>query len=87
MKKIVGFVFACLGIVLGFAAVTSAHAQANSHSFVSGNGSGTACTFSAPCANLDLAVTATASGGLVTCVDQGANSEGFSEGSIVSPRV
>ncbi len=76
MKRI-GFVFACLGIVLGFAAATPAHAL-NFHTFVSGNGSGTACTFSAPCALLSDAVSATIAGGLVTCVDQGANSEGTS---------
>jgi Right handed beta helix region len=78
MKKVVGFVFACLGIILGFAAATPAHAQIL-HSFVSGNGGGTACTFSAPCAALNNAVAATSSGGLVTCVDQGANSFGNSE--------
>ena len=77
MKKVVGFVFTCLGIVLAFAAATPVHAQ-NYHSFVSGNGTGTACTFSAPCALLDTAVSATISGGLVSCVDQGANSEGSS---------
>jgi hypothetical protein len=71
--KSIGFVFACLGVILGFAVATPAHAQ-NDHSFVSGNGSGTACTFSAPCSSLEVAVAATNSGGLVTCIDQGANS-------------
>ena len=84
--KSIGIVFACLGVILGFAVATLAHAE-NSLSFVSGNGSGSACTFSAPCFDFNSAISATASGGLVTCVDQGANSEGFSEGSIVSPRV
>jgi hypothetical protein len=79
--KSIGFVFACLGIVLGFAVATPAHAL-NLHSFVSGNGGGTACTFSAPCAYINDAVGATISGGLVTCVDQGANSGGNSEGGI-----
>ena len=82
MKKVVRFVFACLGIVLGFAAATPAHAQ-NLHSFVSGTGSGNDCTFSAPCSVLNLAVIATISGGLVTCVDQGANSQGNNEFSII----
>jgi hypothetical protein len=77
MKRI-GFVFACLGVVAGFAMATPAHAQ-NYHSFVSANGSGTACTFSAPCSTFADAVNATNSGGLVSCVDTGANSGGFSE--------
>ncbi len=81
MKKVIGFVFACLGIAFGFAVVTTAHAQ-NSHSFVSGNGTGTACTFSAPCAFFITAVGATNSGGLVTCVDQGASAGGNSETDI-----
>ncbi len=74
----IGIVFACLGIILGFAVATPAHAL-NDHSFVSGTGSGTACTFSAPCAALFDAVVATNSGGLVTCVDQGGNSGGITE--------
>jgi hypothetical protein len=79
--KSIGFVFACLGIVLGFAEATPAHAQIF-HSFVSGNGTGSTCTFSAPCSGFGTAVAATISGGLITCVDQGANSFGNSEGSI-----
>jgi len=74
MKRI-GFVFACLGIVLGLAAVTPVHAT-NFHSFVSANGSGTACTFSAPCNTFTAAIAVTSSDGVITCVDQGANSAG-----------
>jgi hypothetical protein len=40
VKRVVGFVFACLGIVLGLAGATPAHAQTNFHSFVSENGTG-----------------------------------------------
>ncbi len=79
MKKI-SFAFACLGIVLGVAAAAPAAAQTNLHSFVAGNGSGTACTFSAPCALLDEAVTATVSGGIVSCLDSGGNSGGHGIG-------
>ena len=69
------FVFACLGIVLSWAAATPAHAQ-NNHSFISANGSGTACTFQAPCADFDGAFNATVAGGLITCLDPGGNSGG-----------
>lgn len=72
MKKS-SFVFACLGAVLGLAAATPAQAQANQHSFVSGNGTGTACTFSNPCSSFNSAINATFAGGIITCVDQGAN--------------
>ena len=71
--KTVSFAFACAGFVLALA--TPAHAL-NSHSFVSGNGSGTACTFAVPCAAIGFAVAATSSEGIVSCVDQGANSDG-----------
>jgi len=54
---------------------TPAHAL-NLHSFVAAaNGGGTTCSFSFPCADISSAVAATASGSLVTCVDQGANSD------------
>jgi len=72
MKKI-SFAFA-LGFVLALA--TAAQAQTNNHSFVAGNGSGTACTFTNPCATFTAAISATVSGGTITCVDQGANAVG-----------
>jgi hypothetical protein len=78
MRKI----FTCLAIVLGLAA--PAHAQ-NDHSFVSGTGSGTGCTFVLPCNNLRDAITATLTGGIITCVDQGANADNnqfFATGTI-----
>jgi hypothetical protein len=70
VKKVVGFVFACLCIVLAFAAATPAYAQ-NFHSYVSGNGSGTTCTFLAPCSDLQAAVGATSAGGEVSCLAGG----------------
>jgi hypothetical protein len=69
-------VFACLSIVLGLTAATAARAQTNVHSFVSAAGTGTACTFSAPCGTFETALAATISDGLISCVDQGANSAG-----------
>jgi hypothetical protein len=69
-------VLACIAIALGLAAVTPANA--NPHSFVSGNGSGTACTFTSPCTSVAIALLVTDSDGLVTCVDQGANSGNIS---------
>jgi hypothetical protein len=79
--KTVSFAFACAGFVLALA--TPAHAL-NSHSFVSGNGSGTACTFAVPCAAIGFAVAATSSEGIVSCVDQGANSDGTGVDAVFS---
>jgi hypothetical protein len=72
MRRII-HVFACFGIVLGLAAATPTHAQTNHHSFISGTGSGSSCTFTAPCASLSAAIGATVPAGIITCVDQGAN--------------
>src|ERR1700760_3516883 len=74
MRKI-GFVFASLSVVLGLGTATPGHAQ-TFHSFVAGNGSGTTCTLAAPCSNIQAAVTATNAGGIVSCLDQAANSDG-----------
>jgi hypothetical protein len=71
------FVFACLGIVVGLIAATPSHAVTNAHSFVSANGSGTTCTFTAPCLDFQNALTATAPNGIISCMDQGALSSGL----------
>jgi hypothetical protein len=39
-------------------------------SYVSASGSGTACTFSAPCSNIQNAVNVTNTGGIVSCLDE-----------------
>ena len=47
-------------------------AQALNHrSWVSGTGSGTACTRAAPCADFQAAHDATSAGGEINCVDAG----------------
>ena len=84
MRKIT-FVSACLGIGLGLAGATPAHAQ-NQHSFVSGTGGGFACTFTAPCGDINTALASTASEGMITCMDQGANSGSFSVISFIVAR-
>src|SRR6266436_4105811 len=43
----------------------------NLRSWVSGTGSGTACSRTAPCANFQFAHDATATGGEINCVDAG----------------
>jgi hypothetical protein len=58
----------------------------NVHSFVSAGGTGTTCSFSTPCATINGAIQQTASNGLVTCVDQGANSFGNSIVGVVVDR-
>jgi hypothetical protein len=62
------FVFACLGIALGLATATPSHAQ-NYHSYVSGVGTGTACTLAAPCADFTTAIAVTNPRGVISCVD------------------
>ncbi|MBV9704601.1 MAG: hypothetical protein JO163_17880, partial [Methylobacteriaceae bacterium] len=53
-------------------ALPIAPAQAlNNRSWVASNGSGTACTRSAPCADFNTAISATNAGGEINCVDQG----------------
>jgi hypothetical protein len=42
----------------------------NYRSYVSASGSGTACTFSAPCSNIQNAVNVTNTGGIVSCLDE-----------------
>src|SRR5262249_41096632 len=74
--KRISFVFACLCIVLGLAAATTKADADNFHSFVSANGTGTTCTFQAPCSDITTAINATVSGGVVSCSDQGGNSSG-----------
>jgi hypothetical protein len=69
----ISFVFACFGIGLGLAAATPAQAL-NQRSFVSGSGTGTACTITAPCLTFQIAHDATSPFGVVTCLDSGANS-------------
>jgi hypothetical protein len=46
-------------------------AQANLKSFVSSTGTGTACTFAAPCGNFQPAHDATDPGGQIACLDSG----------------
>lgn len=48
----------------------AAAAGTNFRSYVSASGGGTACTFSAPCSNMQNAVNATAGGGIVSCLDE-----------------
>jgi len=84
MKKI-SFAFACLGILLGLAATRPSHAQNNFHSYVSMHGTGVACTADAPCGDLGLAVQATVSQGVVSCVDGDPNSiVGFTIGKTLT---
>ncbi len=70
MRKI-SFAIVCLGVVLGLPAPAQAQ---NIRTYVSGNGNGTACSFSAPCNDFGTAMAATVPGGIVSCVDQGGNS-------------
>jgi hypothetical protein len=44
---------------------------ANNHSWVSSTGTGAACTRTAPCSTIDLAVTATNAGGVISVLDPG----------------
>src|SRR5690349_3598944 len=60
----------------GFATLASVvlaatSAQAIPRTFVSGTGSGTACTRAAPCATFQAAHDATTTGGQVNCLDPG----------------
>ncbi|MBR0757463.1 hypothetical protein JQ604_35225 [Bradyrhizobium jicamae] len=58
------------GVTAALALLAAAPAQAlQSRSYVSGAGSGTACTQAAPCSSIGNAVAATVSGGEINCVD------------------
>ena len=62
-----------LGLVaasVAFVAGSSAHA-ANTQSWLSSTGSGTACTRAAPCNNFITAQTATLPGGVISVLDGG----------------
>lgn len=67
MRRI-SFVIASLGLVLGLTGAGPSYAL-NDHSDVSGNGSGTACTLAAPCNAFVIALSATISGGEISCLD------------------
>jgi len=63
------FTFARAGAVVAFLLTAgSAYAQ-NAHSWVSGTGSGTACTRAAPCLLFNFAVNVTNAGGVISVLD------------------
>jgi hypothetical protein len=66
----ISFAIASLGLVLGLTGAGPSHAAAtNYHSYVSGTGSGSACTLTAPCFSFSGALGATVSGGEISCLD------------------
>jgi hypothetical protein len=66
--RMLALVFATL--VLGLAGAAPCYAL-NFHSYVSGKGTGTACTLAAPCLDFTDALAATVDGGEVSCIDSG----------------
>jgi hypothetical protein len=70
MTKIALLITSLAGMLVALLPATPARAQ-NTKSFVSSTGSGTACTFTAPCANFQTAHNATAPAGEIDCLDSG----------------
>jgi hypothetical protein len=62
--------------ILGLTGYAAPARATNFKSFVSASGSGTACTFAAPCSNMQVAINATTSGGIVSCLDSNDYTDG-----------
>lgn len=78
-RQLTATIFAVLIIVL-LLPNTKAHAQASA-AFLSANGTGTACSITAPCSTVSAAISAVVTGGIIYCLGTG---EYFANGATIN---